>query len=40
MLSAFAGCRHNRRTPGPSTRPCQAGESHTPVHIEMTYQEV
>ena len=39
-LSAFAGCHHNRRTSGPSTRPCGAGESHTPVHIEMTYREV
>ena len=40
MLSAFTGFHHNRWTPGPSTRPCGAGESHTPIHIEMTYWEV
>ena len=40
MLSAFAGCRHNRWTPGPSTLPCGAGESHTPIYIEMAYREV
>ena len=40
MLSAFAGSCHNRQTPGPSTRPPEAGESHTLIHIEMTYQEV
>ena len=39
-LSAFAGSRHNRRTPGPSIQPRGAGESHTLIHIEMTYQEV
>ena len=39
-LSAFTGCRHNRWTPGPNTWPCGAGESHTPIHIEMTYWEV
>ena len=39
-LSAFAGSHHNRWTPGPSSRPCGAGESHTLVHIETTYLEV
>ena len=40
MLSAFAGSHHNRRIPEPSTWPHGAGESHTLVHIETTYQEV
>ena len=40
MLSAFTGSRHNRQTPEPSTRPHGAGESHTLIHIETTYQEV
>ena len=37
MLSAFAGCCHNRQTSGPSILPCGAGESGTPVHIGMAY---
>ena len=40
MLSAFTGFCHNRWTPGPSTQPCGAGESHTLIHIETTYREV
>ena len=40
MLSAFTGCRHNRRTSGPSILPCGAGKSHTPIHIEMAYMGV
>ena len=39
-LSAFTGSHHNRWTPGPSSRPRGAGESHTLVHIETTYLEV
>ena len=39
-LSAFTGSHHNRQTLEPSTQPHGAGESHTLVHIETTYQEV
>ena len=35
-----AGSHHNRQTPGPSTQPRGAGESHTLIHIETTCQEV